>query len=95
MLTELNLDPAFLLSILKIIAIDILLGGDNAVVIALACRQLPDAQRKKGIVGGVAGIAAGEIRQVSPPSVLATKHECGTLSAPLNCAGKTRVPSTS
>ena len=35
--------------------IDILLGGDNAVVIALACRKLPPHQRKRGIVLGTAG----------------------------------------
>ena len=35
--------------------IDILLGGDNAVVIALACRQLPAHQRTKGILWGTAG----------------------------------------
>ena len=35
--------------------IDILLGGDNAVVIALACRLLPAAQRTKGIIWGTAG----------------------------------------
>ena len=35
--------------------IDILLGGDNAVVIALACRQLPAHQRAKGILWGTAG----------------------------------------
>jgi YjbE family integral membrane protein len=46
---------AFLLAILQIIAIDILLGGDNAVVIALACRKLPPEQRSKGIMWGVAG----------------------------------------
>jgi YjbE family integral membrane protein len=45
----------FWIAVLQIIAIDILLGGDNAVVIALACRKLPDAQRKKGIFWGVAG----------------------------------------
>lgn len=39
----------------QIIIIDILLGGDNAVVIALACRKLPPAQRKKGIIWGTAG----------------------------------------
>jgi len=39
----------------QIIVIDILLGGDNAVVIALACRKLPDAQRTKGIVWGTIG----------------------------------------
>ncbi len=39
----------------QIIMIDILLGGDNAVVIALACRQLPAHQRTKGILWGTAG----------------------------------------
>ncbi len=49
---------AFLLAVLQIIAIDILLGGDNAVVIALACRKLPEEQRNKGIFWGVAGAIA-------------------------------------
>ena len=40
----------FWVAVGQIILIDILLGGDNAVVIALACRQLPKAQRTKGIV---------------------------------------------
>jgi YjbE family integral membrane protein len=35
--------------------IDILLGGDNAVVIALACRNLHPNQRRKGIMWGTAG----------------------------------------
>jgi YjbE family integral membrane protein len=48
----------FFLAVLQIIAIDILLGGDNAVVIALACRRLPDEQRKKGILWGVVGAIA-------------------------------------
>ncbi|MHA7600862.1 TerC family protein [Alicycliphilus sp. T452] len=39
----------------QVIVIDILLGGDNAVVIALACRRLPPAQRTRGIVFGTAG----------------------------------------
>jgi len=42
-------------AVLQIIAIDILLGGDNAVVIALACRNLPREQRMKGILWGTAG----------------------------------------
>jgi YjbE family integral membrane protein len=42
-------------AILQIILIDILLGGDNAVVIALACRNLPRAQRMRGILWGTAG----------------------------------------
>ncbi|MEZ5643651.1 MAG: TerC family protein [Burkholderiaceae bacterium] len=49
---------SFLLAVLQIIAIDILLGGDNAVVIALACRKLPAEQRSKGIFWGVVGAIA-------------------------------------
>lgn len=47
--------PVFWIAVLQIILIDILLGGDNAVVIALACRKLPEAQRNKGIFWGVIG----------------------------------------
>ena len=47
--------PEFWLALGQIIIIDILLGGDNAVVIALACRKLPPAQRAKGIIWGTAG----------------------------------------
>jgi len=47
--------PEFWLALGQIIIIDILLGGDNAVVIALACRSLPEEQRKKGIFWGVVG----------------------------------------
>lgn len=42
-------------AVIQIILIDILLGGDNAVVIALACRNLPTPQRMKGILWGTAG----------------------------------------
>ena len=45
----------FWIAVGQIIMIDILLGGDNAVVIALACRSLPPAQRTKGIIWGTAG----------------------------------------
>jgi YjbE family integral membrane protein len=41
-------------AILQIIWIDLLLSGDNAVVIALACRSLPPRLRKTGIVLGAA-----------------------------------------
>jgi YjbE family integral membrane protein len=47
--------PEFWIAVGQIIMIDILLGGDNAVVIALACRSLPPAQRTKGIIWGTAG----------------------------------------
>lgn len=45
----------FWVAVGQIIMIDILLGGDNAVVIALACRSLPPHQRTKGIIWGTAG----------------------------------------
>ena len=42
-------------AIIQIIIIDILLGGDNAVVIALACRNLPPRARRLGIIWGAGG----------------------------------------
>ena len=42
------------IQVLKIIWINILLSGDNAVVIALACRALPRRQRAFGIILGAA-----------------------------------------
>jgi YjbE family integral membrane protein len=45
----------FWVDVFKIIMIDLLLSGDNAVVIALACRNLPLEQRRKGIFYGVLG----------------------------------------
>lgn len=50
--------PQFWVAVLQIIAIDIVLGGDNAVVIALACRRLPQNQRNQGIFWGVFGAIA-------------------------------------
>lgn len=50
--------PEFWVALGQIIMIDILLGGDNAVVIALASRRLPDAQRKQAIFWGMFGAVA-------------------------------------
>jgi YjbE family integral membrane protein len=47
--------PQFWVAALEIIVINILLSGDNAVVIALACRNLPRKQRVLGIFYGVIG----------------------------------------
>ena len=49
--------PTFWLAALQIMGINILLSGDNAVVIALACRGLPPKERFWGMVIG-AGVAA-------------------------------------
>ncbi len=45
-------DPLFWTALLKIIGINIILSGDNAVVIALAARSLPDKQQKQAIFWG-------------------------------------------
>ncbi|MGF6282826.1 TerC family protein [Pseudomonas silensiensis] len=52
---ELINSPGLWLAVMQIVAIDILLGGDNAVVIALACRKLPEIQRNRAIIGGALG----------------------------------------
>jgi len=49
------MNAEFWVAVGQIIMIDILLGGDNAVVIALACRKLPAKQRTQGILWGTAG----------------------------------------
>jgi predicted tellurium resistance membrane protein TerC len=54
--------PQFWLATLQIILINILLSGDNAVVIALASRSLPDAQRWRAVVGGSAAAVVMRIR---------------------------------
>ena len=49
-------DPLVWGKLAEIILLNIVLSGDNAVVIALACRALAPAQRTKGIALG-AGVA--------------------------------------
>jgi YjbE family integral membrane protein len=52
------LTPAFLTGFFTIIGIDVILSGDNAVVIALAARSLPEHQQKRAVFWG-AGVAVG------------------------------------
>ena len=51
-----NMQPQFWVSVVEIIWINVLLSGDNAIVIALACRGLVPKQRLAGVVLGT-GIA--------------------------------------
>ncbi|MBG9502283.1 membrane protein [Bacillus thuringiensis] len=46
------MDLEFLTSVLMIVGIDVVLGGDNAIVIALASRNLPESKRNKAILIG-------------------------------------------
>ncbi len=48
-------DSHFWTALGQIIGVNIILSGDNAVVIALACRNLPDRYRNKAIIAGSAG----------------------------------------
>ena len=71
----------FLASVASIVLIDLLLAGDNAVVIAMAVRGLPREQRRRGIVFGagaavvlrviltffVAQLLQEELERVGPP----------------------------
>lgn len=47
--------PQFWLAVVAIIFVNILLSGDNAIVIALACRNLSPRARRQGIFWGVLG----------------------------------------
>ena len=53
---DINTQPQFWIAVLQIIWINVLLSGDNAIVIALACRNLPQKQRFTGMVLGT-GVA--------------------------------------
>jgi len=55
-------DTDFWLSFVKIIGVNILLAGDNAVVIALVSRGLPRAQRRVAVLAG--GLVAVGLRMV-------------------------------
>lgn len=50
-----TITAATTIALLKIIAIDIVLSGDNAIVIAMATRNLPQKQQNKAILWGTAG----------------------------------------
>ncbi|MEW9671052.1 TerC family protein [Ammoniphilus sp. 3BR4] len=52
---QMYLDSAILFSFLSIIAIDLVLAGDNAVVIGMASKNLPVKQRRRAILWGTVG----------------------------------------
>ena len=70
------MEPEFWVRLLGIILIDISLAGDNALVIALAVRGLPQRQQLLGRIWGTAG-------------AVALRRESGT-SAALGPAGRDR-----
>ncbi len=58
-------EPQFWISLIQIIWINVILSGDNAIVIALACRSLPAAKQKIGIFYGSLGAIALRIALTS------------------------------
>ena len=65
----LNMQPQFWVSVVEIIWINILLSGDNAIVIALACRGLAPKQR---LAGMVLGTGAALLLRIAFTSVVVT-----------------------
>ena len=63
-------DPQFWLGLLQIIWIDIILSGDNAVVIALACRRLPQHQQRVAILAGTGAAIALRVAMATVVTLL-------------------------
>ena len=72
-------DPLLWSALAQIIAIDLLLGGDNAVVIAMACRRLPRELQTKAIYGGMFGAIVLRVRSEERR----VGEECRSRRAPL------------
>jgi YjbE family integral membrane protein len=64
-----NVQPQFWMSVVEIIWINVLLSGDNAIVIALACRHLAARQR---LVGMTLGTAAALLMRLAFASIVST-----------------------
>lgn len=70
------MDAHFWTALLEIIAVNIVLSGDNAVVIALACRSLPPHQQRVGIL---LGSGAAIVMRIAFTAVVATLMAVPTL----------------
>lgn len=71
--------PDFLSALLAIVIIDLVLAGDNAIVIALAARKLPKDLQKKAVVWGTVGAIA--VRIISTLVVVALLRVPGLQAA--------------
>ena len=80
-----EIGPEFWEGLLKIIGVNIVLSGDNAVVIALASRSLPPHMRSKaiwlGAGGALAATAADRLiaASIAPKSGWPTTEQKGRL----------------
>ena len=71
---NITFDWAFFSALFSIVIIDLILAGDNAVVIAMAVRSLPNAQRGKGILWGASAAVLLFELGLSIPFVVLTSN---------------------
>lgn len=64
------LSSGWFLILAQVVAVDLLLGGDNAMLIALACRNLPDAMRQRAMAVGVIGALFARLALASVATML-------------------------
>ena len=79
------LSTTFLMALLTIIVIDLVLAGDNALVIGLAARNVPTDMQKRVILWGTAGAIAIRIaftRATTTMNIAASKMASGARSKP-------------
>jgi YjbE family integral membrane protein len=65
-------DPTMWVALFQIIIINVLLSGDNAVIIALACRSLPPKQQRNAFLIGTVAIVILMTALTSVASILMT-----------------------
>ena len=83
MMDELASAP-FWLAIGKIAWVDVLLSGDNAIVIALAARNLPPARQRQAVLIGSQGEESIRSEEVA--------GRLGTINYEVTCGISARVP---
>jgi YjbE family integral membrane protein len=67
---DFNLNLELLTAVLSIIMIDLVLSGDNAIIIGMAARLLPPAQQRKAIIFGALGAVGLRVLFTALVSVL-------------------------
>ena len=87
------LSADFFTALAAIIVINVVLSGDNAIVIALAARKLPKSMRSKAIIGGTAGailLRMGKSLRQGEPAV----HERTYSAMGVPILGRIEAPGT-
>jgi len=77
------MDAQFWTALLEIIAVNIVLSGDNAIVIALACRSLPQRQQRLGVMLGAGAAIAMRVAFTAIAATLMTMPGVGIIGGGL------------